>query len=265
MQKTLSLRAGITLCIIFTLCTILCITSGAGPRFNWYCKRTTDHSQPPIDADVEWITRYNGFYVDKKHTDHNQDKVIYLTFDAGYENGNVEKILDVMQKHSVKGSFFILGNLIERNPELVVRMADEGHLVCNHTYSHKDITHLSEEQLQSELCKLEQAYTNLTGKPMSKYFRPPEGTFDERSLNIVAKQGYKTVFWSFAYADWDNQQQMPLEAAKKKILDNLHNGEIMLLHPTSETNAAILSDVIGVLKSQGYRFATIDEIQKGEA
>ena len=247
-------------CIFLSLCILLCINTSAEQSLHWYCKRTADHSQPPIDSSMQWIEDFGGIYLDKQHATNDQDKVIYLTFDAGYENGNVEKILNVLKDQQVRGAFFILGNLINRNPELVKRMSDEGHLVCNHTYTHKNITAMSPDDIVKELTRLENAYTELTGKPMAKYFRPPEGTFDQNSLKAVADQGYKTVFWSFAYADWDNHKQMSSEAAKKKIFDNLHNGEIMLLHPTSATNAEILQDVICELKSMGYRFGTLDEL-----
>ena len=139
-------------------------------------------------------------------------------------------------------------------------MADDGHLVCNHTYTHKNITKLNEKELAEELQRLEQAYFELTQKTLDKYFRPPEGTFDQKSLQAVCAQGYKTVFWSFAYADWDNNKQMSEEAAKQKIFENIHNGEIMLLHPTSATNANILSDVISKLRAEGYRFGTLNEL-----
>ena len=122
---------------------------------------------------------------------------------------------------------------------------------------------MSQSELNTELDRLENAYQQLTGKPMDKYFRPPEGTFDQSSLKVVCDSGYKTVFWSFAYADWDNHKQMSPQAAKKKIFDNLHNGEIMLLHPTSATNAQILGEVISDLKGMGYRFGTLDELEFG--
>ena len=248
-------------CIYSLLCIILCINITAQESLHWYCKRTQDHTQPGIDPNMAWITDCNGVYVDTAHTKTEDDKVVYLTFDAGYENGNVAKILDVMREEEVTGAFFILGNLIERNPDLVMRMANEGHLVCNHTYTHKNITHMNEQQLRDELARLENAYKKLTGKAMDAYFRPPEGTFDKASLQVICEQGYKTVFWSFAYADWDNNKQMSEQAALKKIADNLHNGEIMLLHPTSATNAAILKDLIRGLKDMGYRFGSLDELQ----
>ncbi len=254
-------RAICNLCIFFTLCMLLCITASAASPQHWYCKRTPDHSQPGMDPDMQWIEQINGIYLDKHHADQDDEKVVYLTFDAGYENGNVAKILDIMQEQNVTGAFFILGNLIDRNPDLVKRMADQGHLVCNHTYSHKNITTMSANDIAVELDRLENAYMQLTGKQMDKYFRPPEGTFDQASLKAVCDHGYKTVFWSFAYADWDNNKQMSPQAAKKKIFDNLHNGEIMLLHPTSATNAQILGEVICELKGMGYRFGTLDELE----
>ena len=197
--------------------------------------------------------------MDKKATD--DDKVVYLTFDAGYENGNVEKILDTMKEEQVTGAFFILSNLIDRNPQLVLRMANEGHIVANHTSSHKDMTSVDNiDAFASELETLNAKYQALTGKPMAHYYRPPEGRFDERGLSFAKELGYKTVFWSFAYADWDNTKQPSAEYAKKKIFDNLHNGAVILLHPTSATNAQILGEVIRELKAEGYRFGTLDEL-----
>ncbi len=227
---------------------------------HWYCKRNSEHKQPTVDTDIAYIENFGGIYVDKSHGDDSAEKVIYLTFDAGYENGNVAKIMDVLKSEGVKGSFFILGNLIDKDPELVLRMANEGHSVCNHTLTHKKLVGVSEEAFNKELLALEGAYKKLTGKELSKFFRPPEGTFDEEMLNRASALGYKTVFWSFAYADWDNEKQPAREEALKKILDNVHNGEIMLLHPTSKTNAEIMTELIQALKSQGYRFATLDEL-----
>ena len=211
---------------------------------SWYCVHRLDHKQPVVDSSIAYVQDYNGFYIDKKHGDDSADKVIYLTFDAGYENGNISKILDVMKEENVTGAFFILGNLIEKNNELVMRMFDEGHLVCNHTYSHNPMINRSKTEIEAELSKLERVCIEKTGKTISKYYRPPEGRFDEASMRYVNELGYKTIFWSFAYADWDNNDQMSLDSAKKKIMENVHNGEIMLLHPTSSTNAKIISDII---------------------
>ena len=228
--------------------------------FNWYVKRNAEHKQPICDAELSFIEQNSGIYVDKNHGDDVNEKVIYLTFDVGYENGNVTKIMDVLKNEGVKGSFFILGNVISREPELIKRMVDEGHSVCNHTLTHKKLTGASFEEFSKELKALEDGYRELTGKELSKFFRPPEGTFNGEMLKMAQSLGYKTVFWSFAYADWDNGAQMKEDAALKKILDNIHNGEIMLLHPTSATNAKIMERLIRELKSLGYRFATLDEM-----
>lgn len=246
------------LCLVFLV--FAPIMNGFAKEHYWYCKRNSEHKQPSLDENFSYIKNYDGFYVDERYSDGNAERVIYLTFDAGYENGNVEKILDVMKDEGVVGSFFILGNLIDKNPDLVLRMANEGHIVCNHTVNHVNLTFASLEKFKREVLGLEEKYKTLTGREMSNFFRPPEGTFSENMLKMAQDLGYKTAFWSFAYADWDNGAQMKPDIAMKKILDNLHNGEIMLLHPTSATNAEIMRDLIRELKAQGFRFATLEEI-----
>jgi peptidoglycan-N-acetylmuramic acid deacetylase len=179
---------------------------------------------------------------------------------VGYENGNVAKVLDALAAEGATGAFFILGHVAEKNPELVRRMAEEGHLVCNHTYSHKDMTGRSADEFAAELRRMEDVCRTSTGVEMAKYFRPPEGKFDVEMLRQAKDLGYKTIFWSFAYADWDNGKQMSEEAALDKIMENTHNGEVLLLHPTSATNAAIMQRVIQELKAQGYRFGSLNEL-----
>ena len=189
-----------------------------------------------------------------------EEKIIARTLDDGPHPRYTDEILDILSEYNVKATFFVLENLITKNPELILRMRNEGHLVCNHTSSHINIAKEKDKaKIKSELENLENLFYNLTGEKMPKYFRPPEGCFNEESLKYINELGYKTIFWSFAYADWDNDNQMSQSDAKKKILDNLHNGEIMLLHPTSETNALILKDVINEIRNQGYRFETIAE------
>lgn len=210
---------------------------------------------------MTFIENYGGYYVDKKHGDECEEKVIYLTFDAGYENGNVERILNVLKEENVKAAFFVLENVILKNGDLIKRMVNDGHLVCNHTSKHLDVTKCKTvNEFRVELEKLEKDFKECTGLNMPKYFRPPEGKFSENSMKFASQLGYKTIFWSFAYADWDNASQMSATKAKEKIMSNIHNGEIMLLHPTSKTNADILGDVIREIKSQGYRFGTLDEL-----
>ncbi len=249
-------------CVFALLLGALIITvSAKSDIYAWYCVRNKEHKQPRLDSDVSFIEKYGGYYVDKKHGDDCTEKVVYLTFDAGYENGNIEKILDAMKRQQVTGAFFVLSNLVLKNPDLIRRMANEGHMVCNHTSRHRDMSQCSnKEEFESELMKLETLYFECTGKEMSKFFRPPEGKFSENTLKFANELGYKTIFWSFAYEDWNNHKQMSPEKAKEKILSNIHNGAILLLHPTSDTNAAILEDIIVMLKAQGYAFGSLEDL-----
>lgn len=234
----------------------LAVPSGAA---GWYTRHTTDGKTPEFPPEFAFLRETGGVWLDEKAAEAG-DKVIYLTFDAGYENGNVEKILDVLEEKEVTGAFFVLSNLIERNTDLVRRMADEGHLVCNHTANHKNMTKISREELKKELDDLNTAGEK-AGIEIAKIYRPPEGEIDEGSAAYVNSLGYKTVMWSFAYADWDNNKQMSPEKAKEKILSGLHCGEVLLLHPTSATNAAILGDLIDELRAQGWRFGSLSEIE----
>ena len=257
MKKTVILF----LCLI-QLCTVLILPCSAqNDSYRWYCMHVKDHVQPRVGSELAFTEELDAYYIDFKNCDPNADeKVIYLTFDAGYENGNVAKILDILKEENVTAAFFILGNLITRNSELVKRMVEEGHTVCNHTNRHKDMSKCDDAAFLKELHDLETLYSEKIGGELSHYYRPPEGTFSRANLACAKANGYKTVFWSFAYPDWDNNKQMTPEKAKKIILDNAHNGEVMLLHPTSATNAQILADVIRTLKSEGYRFGSLDEL-----
>ncbi len=233
---------------------------------NWYCAHAKGHVQPRADSCFDFVESCGGYYIDHRHSDANaEDKVIYLTFDVGYENGNVARILDILRDENVTGAFFVLGHVAEKNPELLRRMTDEGHLVCNHTFTHQALIGAPTEAISAELGRLENACLANAGVTMAKYFRPPEGRFDRAMLESAQALGYKTVFWSFAYADWDNHRQPNPKWAKEKILANVHNGEVMLLHPTSETNVLVLGDVLRTLRSQGYRFGTLDELTAAQS
>ena len=230
--------------------------------FNWYCQRKSNNQTPSCPPEYLFIRDYGGYDCDTRHTDYTEkEKVIYLTFDAGYENGNIEKTLDILKENNVTAAFFILGNLINKSPSLVQRMINDGHLVCNHTYSHKDMSKASESEFVAELKRLEASCIEKINEEPAKFYRPPEGKFSPQNIEWAKKQGYKTVFWSFAYADWDNAKQPSPESAKKKIIDNLHNGEIMLLHPTSDTNCMILDEVIKYAIGEGFRFASLTELE----
>lgn len=235
---------------------------GSSTVYSWYCKHTSDHSQPECDPRMSFIEDKGGYYADRSHSNmEDDDKVIYLTFDAGYENGNVSKILDVLRDRDVKGAFFVLEHLIKNDTELVMRMKDEGHTVCNHTATHRDMSAVrSMKEFSDELERLARCYSEYTGCEISGFYRPPEGKFTEDNIAWAEELGYKTVMWSFAYADWDNNNQMSAEEAKNKIISGTHNGEIILLHPTSATNAEILGELIDTWRDMGFRFGELSEL-----
>lgn len=188
-------------------------------------------------------------------------KVLYLTFDAGYENGATEKILDTLKAHQVKAAFFLVGNYIEKNADLVRRMGEEGHIVANHTMHHPDMSKIStKEEFAKELQALEALYTETTGREMAKFYRPPQGIYSQENLAMAKELGYKTVFWSLAYVDWKNDAQPTREEALEKLLPRTHPGAVVLLHSTSRTNAQILGELIETWKAQGYTIGTLEEL-----
>ncbi len=188
-------------------------------------------------------------------------KVLYLTFDAGYENGCTEKILDTLKKHQVSAAFFLVGNYMEKNADLVRRMVNEGHIVGNHTMHHPDMRKMDTmDSLSKELTDLENLFREVTGKELPKYYRPPQGTYSEKNLKMAKEMGYKTVFWSLAYVDWNNDAQPSREQAFSKLLPRTHKGAVVLLHSTSQTNAEILDELLTKWKTEGYRFAPITEL-----
>ena len=265
-EKTKSKRGAIllvllALCLMFGTDALRFPTLGDGAGYGWYCVHAKNHVQPRAGGEISFVEELDGYYLDHAHAaPDSDDKVIYLTFDAGYENGNVAKILDVLKEKDVRAAFFVLGHLIKNDTALVERMMKEGHTVGNHTVRHKDMSAMNDEEFLAELRELEEICRETTGAELSHYYRPPEGRFSRRNLECAKANGYKTIFWSFAYPDWDNARQMAPEKAKQIVLDNLHNGEVMLLHPTSATNAAILGDVIDAARAAGYHFGTLDEL-----
>ena len=236
-------------------------TLAAENSSSWYIKRN-GNKRPAIQSEQEMIYDYDGYFIDKKCSDDDENKVLYLTFDLGYENGNTEKILDVLKEENIKAAFFILDNIVLKNSELVTRMKEDGHLICNHTKNHKNICNLSDGEIAKNLTDLEELYYEKTGYKMDKFFRFPEGRYSEQALRCVQKLGYKTIFWSFAYDDWDNNRQMNEEKAINKILSNTHNGAVMLFHPTSKTNAAIFPSLIKAWRESGYSFGTLYDLVK---
>ena len=212
--------------------------------------------QPPTGmASSQELQKYDAYYLGD--TD---QKIIYLTFDAGYENGYTPDILNALKKHKVKATFLV-GNFVETQPDLIQRMLEEGHQVANHTYSHPNMSAISTtNDFQKELERLEKAYVEITGKPMVKYYRPPQGKYSVSNLKMAKELGYKTFFWSLAYVDWYNDKQPTKEQAYKKLLGRIHPGAIVLLHSTSRTNAEIMDELLTKWEEMGYSFGVLDEI-----
>ena len=221
-----------------------------------------EEGEPPIgNADAASLRRYDAVYLGDTN-----DKVLYLTFDAGYENGCTAQILDTLKAHNAKAAFFVVGNYLETAPELVQRMADEGHLVGNHTWHHYDMSRIADEAtFTDELTRVEEKYRELTGQAMKKYYRPPQGVYSEENLRMAQALGYRTVFWSLSYVDWLQDDQPTAEEAFSKLLPRTHPGAIVLLHSTSATNAAILDDLLTRWEEAGYRFGSLEEIYAPDA
>ncbi len=217
----------------------------------------SQEGQPPVGpAGKDVLKTYDAAYLGDTN-----EKVLYLTFDAGYENGCTEKILDTLQKHQVPAAFFLVGNYMEKNADLVRRMVSEGHIVGNHTMHHPDMRKLSDkESFSKELEDLEALFHSVTGRELPKFYRPPQGLYSEENLKLAQQLGYKTVFWSLAYVDWNNDSQPTAEYAFSKLLPRTHNGAVVLLHSTSQTNAQILDELLTKWKAEGYRFAPITEL-----
>ena len=212
---------------------------------------------PPIGpASIEELARFHGAYLGDT-----TQKTIYLTFDAGYENGCTAKVLDILKKEAVPAAFFLVGNYMDKNRDLVRRMVEEGHIVGNHTMHHKDMSQLSDKTaFLAELTDLENLFREITGKELPKYYRPPQGLYSQENLAMAKEAGYQTVFWSLAYVDWNNDAQPSRDTAFQKLLPRIHNGAVVLLHSTSQTNAEILEELIQKWKAQGYQFASIDKL-----
>lgn len=213
--------------------------------------------QTPVgNASEEYLKQYDAYFAGS-----GKEKVIYLTFDAGFDNGYTEGILDTLKKHKVKAAFFVVGNFLETKPDIVKRMVDEGHIVGNHTYSHPDMSKISTvDKFSEEITKNENKYEEITGRKMQKFYRPPQGKFNEENLKMAKDMGYKTYFWSLAYVDWLQNKQPTKEEAFNKLLTRIHPGAIVLLHSTSKTNCEILDELLTKWEEMGYSFKGIDEL-----
>ncbi len=232
-------------------------TSGAVQQAqNWGLGFGEAGSVPTGNVSSEELANYDAYYVADT-----QEKVIYLTFDAGFENGNTEPILDALKKHNAKGTFFVVGHYLETAPELIRRMVEEGHCVGNHTYNHPDMSKISDkESFTKEMQDVEALYEEITGEKMTRFYRPPQGKFSITNLEMAKELGYHTFFWSLAYVDWYQDDQPTHEEAYDKLLTRIHPGAIVLLHSTSQTNAEIMDELLTKWEEMGYTFGTLEEL-----
>ena len=228
----------------------------ASAEGNWGLSFQAEGQTPVGNATAEELAQYDAWYADPSG-----EKILYLTFDAGYENGCTAPILDTLKKHQVPAAFFVVGHFLETSPELVKRMVNEGHTVANHTFHHPDMSKISSlEAFQSELSQTEALYETITGQPMAKYYRPPQGKYSVSNLKMAKELGYQTFFWSLSYVDWYQDDQPSKEEAFEKLLGRIHPGAIILLHSTSSTNAEILDELLTKWKEMGYAFGTLADL-----
>lgn len=264
-QRIGSVRLSFLLCI-----ALLCSCSGgdqgniaaAGQAAmtascgNWGLSFPVEGQTPIGNVSADDLAQYNAYFVGDT-----AKKVIYLTFDCGYENGNTEAILDALEKHHAPAAFFVVGHMLETAPELIQRMTDDGFIIGNHTYHHPDMSGiLDQSAFQKELDDVASLYKNITGKELPHYYRPPRGIYSTENLRQAKALGYKTVFWSLAYVDWYTEDQPTSKQAYAKLIPRIHNGAIVLLHQTSSTNAQILDDLLTKWEELGYSFASLDEL-----
>ncbi len=225
---------------------------------NWGLGFGAEGSQPTGNVSADELKQYDAYYIGDAG-----EKVLYLTFDCGYENGNTEAILDALKKHNVTGTFFVVGHFLETAPDIVKRMVEEGHIVGNHTYHHPDMSAISDiSSFQKEMTDVENLFSEITGEKMSTFYRPPQGKYSTENLSMAKELGYQTFFWSLAYVDWNVDAQPTKEEAFSKLLTRVHPGAIVLLHSTSSTNAQILDELLTKWEEMGYTFAPLSELCK---
>lgn len=226
-------------------------------KYGWGLMRNNKHLQPEMPASIsDRLSRYGAYWIGDP-----AEKVIYLTFDNGYENGYTSKILDALKANDVKAAFFVTGHYLEDQPELIKRMVNEGHIVCNHTDTHPSLPDISDEQIIKEIQTVEQDYEKITGRKGVKYLRPPQGEYSERTLAVTKELGYHNIFWSLALKDWVPMPGGP-EEAYQSVMDNLHNGALILLHAVSKDDTEVMDRILKDTKAQGYTFKTLDDLVK---
>lgn len=241
--------------IYIVLGFVFSINVDTASAYGWGYKKAKDHQPPDIGEYADVLENHQAFYRDLT-----EDKVIYFTFDNGYEQGYTEQILDVLKEEEVPATFFVTGHYTESEPELIKRMVDDGHIIGNHSFHHLDFTKMSKEEIEEELVTLEKAVAKVSDQNTMTYLRPPRGTFNEQSLKWGDELGYVHVFWSLAFKDWETNKQQGWKYAYEQIMDQVHPGAIVLLHTVSEDNAKALQKVILQLKKDGYSFQSLDEL-----
>ena len=223
---------------------------------NWGLSFQEEGKTPVGNASIQELASMDAYYAQDT-----SEKVLYLTFDAGYENGNTPAILDALKKHQAPATFFVVGNFISENKDLIKRMETEGHIVGNHTMTHPDMSKIStKESFQKELSDVEKIYREITGKEMTKFYRPPQGIYSTQNLSMARELGYHTFFWSLAYVDWYQDNQPDPQEAIAKLTKRIHPGAIVLLHSTSSTNAQILDELLDKWEEMGYSFHSLNEL-----
>ena len=258
------LLSGVLTLAILLLGAVGMTLTGAAPAAqasagNWGLSFPRAGEPPVANATGDSLRQYNAWYLGDTG-----QKRLYITFDAGYENGCTAPILDALKKHNAPAAFFVVGHYLESAPELVQRMADEGHIVANHTYTHPDMSALGDkDSFLSELTRVEQKYKEVTGRDMPKIYRPPQGKYSEQNLKMAYEAGYHTFFWSLAYVDWYVDRQPTHQQAYDKLLGRVHPGAVVLLHSTSATNAQILDELLTKWEEMGYSFGSLSELCGG--
>lgn len=242
-------KAVMALAFVFAIFFAQSVYAGEG----WGVHFPKGGGKPEANASAEHLLQFDAYYMGNEN-----DKVLYLTFDAGYETDYTAGMLDVMKKHEVPSAFFLVGTYIRDEQELVRRMIAEGHIVANHTMSHPDMSKISDiEKFSQELTRVEEVYREVTGEELPKFYRPPNGTYSETNLKHAKQLGYKTIFWSTAYKDWEVNNQPSKEEAFSKLMPRTMPGAVILLHNVSKTNAEILEELIVRCKDMGYRFESL--------
>ncbi|MCI8287362.1 MAG: polysaccharide deacetylase family protein [Lachnospiraceae bacterium] len=226
---------------------------------NWGLGFGGEGEKPTGNASAAELKKYDAYFCGE-----GEEKVIYLTFDCGYENGNTEPILDALKKHNAQAAFFVVGHFLESAPDIVKRMVAENHSVGNHTYHHPDMSKISDmASFQKEMDDVASLFKEITGTELAMYYRPPQGKYSTANLQMAKELGYSTFFWSLAYVDWNQDDQPSHEEAFEKLTKRIHPGAIVLLHSTSKTNGEIMDELLTKWEEMGYTFRPLSDLMEG--